>query len=245
MTSLFACVVLPSGHMVLAKSSAFVRKLLPPAAFSVVRRIATAVLTPLAFAWDTGHFRSSLLAAPVDTRGVPVPWYTFPMISFLEAKTFRGCRVLEFGAGYSTLWWAERAASVVSFEANKEWYASLAERIPANVALNFCPSKKPTLEDIIKHGELFDIIIIDGLNRPHCAGLVTPLLAPGGAIIIDNSEGYGWEIGESITGLFRGTFSRVDFYGYCPGVIKRHCSSLLFRENTFLLAGDEPPLRFE
>lgn len=88
--------------------------------FTVLRRVATATLTPLAFARDTVHFRSSLRAAPVDAQGRPVPWYTFPMISFLEAKKFDGCEVLEFGAGYSTLWWANRAKHVLSFEANRE-----------------------------------------------------------------------------------------------------------------------------
>lgn len=233
------------GFMVLAKSSAVARKLLPKAAFSFLRRIATATLTPLAFSRDTGHFRSSLLTAPVDAQGLPVPWYTYPMISFLEAKTFTGCRVLEFGAGYSTLWWAARAATVVSFEANEEWFTILEQKAPPNVKLNLCPSKKPSLEEISRHSDTYDIIIIDGLNRPHCAALVPPLLAPNGAIIIDNSEGYGPTLGESITSMFRGTFSRVDFYGYCPGVIRRHCTSLLFRGGTFLLTGDEVPRRFE
>jgi predicted O-methyltransferase YrrM len=166
------------------------------------------------------------------------------MISFLEAKKFEGRQVLEFGAGYSTLWWASRAQRVVSFEANREWFEKLQNIAPANVTLTHVPSKKPALEDITRHGEQYDIIIIDGLHRPHCAAFTPDLLAQNGAIIIDNSEGYGMTIGESITTMFGAEFSRVDFYGYCPGVIRRHCTSLLFRGNAFLLEGKEPPMRF-
>lgn len=229
--------------MILDKGAAFARKLLPASAFSVIRRVGTATLTPLAFSRNTGHFRSSLRAAPVDADGHPVPWYTYPMIAFLEAKNFANCQVLEFGAGYSTLWWASRADRVVSFEANTEWFQKLLPLVPPNVVLNHDPSEKPALADITRHGSQYDVIIIDGMHRQHCAAFTPGLLAPNGAIIIDNAEGYGETADQSITMYFREEFSRVDFYGYSPGVIKPHCTSLLWRSDTFMVRGNEPPRR--
>jgi hypothetical protein len=229
--------------MLLDKGAALARKLLPASAFTVMRRVGTAALTPLAFSRDTGHFWSSLRAAPVDAEGQPVPWYSYPMIAFLEAKDFARCQVLEFGAGYSTLWWAACAARVVSFESNMEWFQKLLPLVPSNVVLSHDPSKKPALTDITRHGDKYDIIIIDGMHRQHCAAFARGLLAPDGAIIVDNAEGYGETAEQSITMYFRGEFSRVDFYGYCPGVIKPHCTSLLWRGHTFLINGDEPPRR--
>jgi hypothetical protein len=231
--------------MLIDKGAAVARKLLPTSAFAVLRRLGTATLTPITFSRNTGHFRSSLLAAPVDAQGHPLPWYTYPMIHFLETKTFKECRVLEFGAGYSTLWWAERAAKVVSFESNGEWFRRLLPMVPPNVVLTHVSTEKPALEDLTRFGNEFDIIVIDGLHRAHCAAFTPDLLTPNGAIIIDNAEGYGMNPEESITGMFRDTFRRVDFYGHSPGVIKPHCTSLLWRDHTFLIDGHEPPRRFE
>lgn len=232
-----------SASMLFDKSAELARKLLPGSAFSAIRRVGTAALTPFAFSRNTGHFQSSLRAEPVDAQGQPIPWYTYPMIAFLEPKDFSRCQVLEFGAGYSTLWWASRAARVVSFEANTEWFQKLLPLVPPNVVLNHDPTEKPALADITRHGDKYDIIIIDGMHRQHCAAFTPGLLAPNGAIIIDNAEGYGETADQSITMYFRGEFSRVDFYGYSPGVIKPHCTSLLWRGNTFLTSGDEPPRR--
>jgi hypothetical protein len=72
---------------------------MPRSVFSVVRRAGTAILTPAVFALTTGHFRSSLAGKAINQRGDPIPWYTYPMIDFLEQKDFRGRRIPEMGCG--------------------------------------------------------------------------------------------------------------------------------------------------
>jgi hypothetical protein len=100
------------------------------------------------------------------------------------------------------------------------------------------------MDGVLSRGP-FDIIVIDGLDRLECAARAVPILAEGGAIILDNSEGYwGPEGTYPILDLFRAAkFCRVDFYGYAPGVILPHCTSLFFRDSCFLLVGDENPVR--
>lgn len=55
-----------------------------------------------------------------DKDGNPIPWYTYPAIEYLSQFDYGGKRVFEYGCGYSSLFWAERAAKVISIEDNPE-----------------------------------------------------------------------------------------------------------------------------
>jgi hypothetical protein len=126
------------------------------------------------------------------------------------------------------------AKSVLALEGDEEWYAQLTKRIPANVTLRLVDlnSVAACLSDVscaTKDGALYDIVVIDGLCRWHLVPIAMEVLAPGGAIICDNSEGYG------LYDAFKGSnFKRVDFYGNAPGVILQHSTSIFFRDDCFL-----------
>jgi hypothetical protein len=185
-------------------------------------------------------------SAALDKHGNPLPWYTYPVIDFLGAKDFSTKAVLEFGAGQSTLWWAKRAKRVVSFESDPEWFTYVKSGLPANADV-FLISKDLTGFDDHLSGSKFDVIIIDAFDRFKAASRSIELLQEEGAILLDNSEGYwGGEATKEypILDLFRGAgFSRVDFYGYAPGVILPHCTSLFFKERCFVVRGDENVVR--
>lgn len=203
-----------------------------------LKRIGRAVLTPIAFSYRTGHFRSSLRGEAVDSHGEPIPWYTYPAIWFLQQKNFTGKTVLEFGAGQSTLWWAQRAAKVVAFEGNQLWYERLKSVLPADVEMYYDPAGGMSGFEEVLRDRHFDLIVIDGQNRENCAKAAPALLASGGAIVIDNSDGGG----DSLFEPFRDIgFSRVDFYGFFPVILRPGCTSLFFRDRCFLLESSEPP----
>jgi hypothetical protein len=65
--------------------------------------------------------------------------------------------------------------------------------------------------------------------------------------MLDNSEGY-WGGDEQksypIVELFqRAGFMRVDFYGFAPGVIKPHCTSIFFKDRARIFENLKPPVR--
>lgn len=221
-----------------------IKKLLPSNLSSIVRRIFTGFLTPVSFSYETGHFRSSLLSKAVDKYGKPLPWYTYPAIDFLASKDFANCSILEFGAGQSTMWWAERAHSVLSFESDFEWYRRLTSRIPQNVKIYHVRDDLNELDTYLSN-QLFDIIIVDGLDRLKASKKARQLLRGSGGIIFDNSEGYwGPEGTYPVMDFFRSEgFSRIDFYGYAPGVVLPHVTSLFFKDSCFLIEGRESPIR--
>ena len=216
------------------------RRLIPHPVYQVLRKLGTAFLAPAVFSLRSGHFQSSLLGRAVDARGAAIPWYTYPTIEFLRDKDLAGRRVLEWGAGQSTLWWAARSATVVAFESDPTWYRRLRSCIPPNVKLHLVPIDASGALTWVAD-ETFDVIVIDGLDRLRCAELSLPLLSSNGAAFLDNSDGYWGEDGQyPILDLFRREgFSRIDFYGPAPGVIKPHCTSLFFKDACFLLDGAE------
>jgi hypothetical protein len=220
---------------------------MPTSVFRPIRAVATAFLTPIRFSKRTGHFRSSLAEAAISPSGDPLPWYTYPCIDLLSQKSFAGRSVLEFGSGQSTLWWSKQAAKVTAFENDPAWYERVKKSLPANARVNLI-SDWYIHDDPLKDGNSFDIIIVDGLDRVRATELAISHISSGGAIIIDNSEGFWSEDGSSypiIDMLNKNGFQRVDFYGFAPGVVKRSCTSIAFRNSCFLFSQAAPPARFD
>lgn len=214
----------------------------PAAIHRPVRAIGTAILTPIRFAVRTGHFRSSLAGAAISSSSDPLPWYTFPCIDMLSQKTFSNRSVLEFGSGQSTLWWSKHAAKVTSLENDPSWYERVRKSLPANASVSLIADWFMR-DDPIERSDTFDVIIVDGLDRARGTELAIKHLAPDGALIIDNSEGY-WSLDGSypiIDMLNKHGFQRIDFYGFVPGVVKRSCTSVAFRSSCFLFSEAAPP----
>jgi predicted O-methyltransferase YrrM len=178
----------------------------------------------------------------VDAEGAPIPWYTYPAIDFLTQRDFTGKNILEFGGGQSTLWWSARAESVLTIEEDAGWYDQLHNRTGRNVNLRHVPVDRTarTLESVrlvlsANAIQTFDIIIIDGHLREEIVDLAFSCLAKRGALILDNSEGYGF-----YEAIKRRDCRRIDFFGFAPGVSLRHCTSVVYLDDCFLLMPDIP-----
>jgi hypothetical protein len=92
-----------------------------------------------------------------------------PAIDFLTQRNFEGKHILEFGGGQSTLWWSVHAESVLTVEADLNWYDRLRTQVGSNVRLHHIPVDlvTRTIEPIgrvldANDVHAFDIIIIDG-----------------------------------------------------------------------------------
>jgi hypothetical protein len=186
-------------------------------------------------------------AAACSVNGDPLPWYTYPAIDFLQQRDFRGKHVLEFGGGQSSLWWADRAASLLTIEEDPAWYSQLKDKLGANVTIFNVPADIQTrsIDEVLAvidagHRQHFDVIVVDGHLRRELAIAAFDYLAPGGAILLDNAEGYGFH-----AALKDLNCRRIDFYGFAPGVPLRHCTSLVFVQDCFLLAPQIPIVAIE
>jgi hypothetical protein len=226
----------------LQKYSEPIKRMLPSAIWRPARALATGIITPIRFSRSTGHWKSSLGMAACSASGDPIPWYTYPAIDFLSQRNFEGRKVLEFGGGQSTLWWSTRAQSVLTVEEGADWCERLRRQIGGNVTLHHFPVDGATrsvapIEEMLGAGPTrrFDVIVVDGHLRRELTALAFSYLAPDGAILLDNYDGY--DLHEEIK--YRDC-RRVDYFGFAPGVSLRHCTSLVFVGDCFLLKPDIP-----
>lgn len=109
------------------------------------------------------------------------PWLHPSAVSYLEGLLRPDWRVLEHGAGGSTLWFAERVSKVVSIEHNPEWRMKVRELAPTNVAL---------LETLPEASQDYDLFFIDGApaDRGHNIDAAHLYLKPGGWVVLDNAN---------------------------------------------------------
>lgn len=133
---------------------------------------------------------STFLAQVVGYRQ-PRPWLGYGGVRRIKQHLTGDSRVLEFGAGMSTLYWARNVGHVVSVETDPIWAGIVAERLKAenitNVTLLVRGLDGYLAEDEFAD-ESFDFALVDGPDRIREAELALRKVRPGGYIYLDNSD---------------------------------------------------------
>jgi len=209
------------------------------------RRLVAGALLPLHHARLSGQWRSAWTGAPLAADGRILAWYTRPIVALLERRNYVGKRVLEFGGGYSTAFWCQRGADVTTLEDDAVWFHKIGDLVQPHAPRLFLVDEPLADFPAALLAERFDVIVVDGLDRAHAARIASTLLAPDGAIIVDNSEGSWSKIGADhfpiLAALSAPTFQRIDFYGHGLGVFKPSCTSIFFRDRCFLFDQSDRP----
>jgi hypothetical protein len=166
---------------------------------------------------DFGHLRSVAAGASIDNDGQPVPWFTYPAIEFLGRLDLSDKTVFEYGCGNSTRYWARRAKAVVSVEHVPGFHALIAPQLPRNCELTLRSPAAVYINALAESnrqqgGGGFDIIVIDGHSRVRCAEHAADHLAPGGMIILDNSDWFP----EAAAHLRRAGLIEASYSGFAP-----------------------------
>ena len=179
----------------------------------------------------------------MDAAGQPLPWYTYPAIEFLQQLDLSEKTVFEFGAGNSTLFWAGRAARVISIEDDERWSATLMAKVPANCLVLQEADLDRYANAITRYPEGFDIIVVDGPARGRtrfkCALAALRHLKPGGMIILDNSD---W-LPDSARLLREADLLQVDMSGFFPIGDHTQTTSFFFdRQSRFGVKGTRQPV---
>lgn len=91
---------------------------------------------------EEGYFHDELK----DSEGF-IPWFTYPSIAFLKDILRRDHKVLEYGCGYSSLFFKSRVQELLTVEHDEQW---------ANLLLQHNPSLDiklaPANSEIVPHG---------------------------------------------------------------------------------------------
>lgn len=181
----------------------------------------------------------------LDRDGNPIPWYTYPAIEYLRQFDYRRKKVFEYGCGNSSLFWAVRAESVRSIEDNPDWYAKWQEEFAAdNLQIDWRDEGKSYEDAILEEPSCYDVIVVDGKRRAECAAAALQRLAPGGMIILDDSDRINTseEYVKAVAVLRAADLLQVDFYGFCPMNCYSKTTSLFLRRdfNFATLAAVQP-----
>lgn len=121
-----------------------------------------------------------------------IPWISYDAIKTLRQFLTKDSRVLEFGSGMSTLWYANYAGEVCSVEDYLPWYQKvsgfLGKTMIENVNYCFADSSEAYCSFMSNDTAGFDLIMVDGSNRSACIANSLKLLKPGGILYLDNSD---------------------------------------------------------
>lgn len=131
-----------------------------------------------------------------DKTGRPdEPWLTRDAIGLLDKTLHRGTRVLEYGAGASTIWLARRVSWVDSVEHERPWVDLVLEKMREGNVQNARVHHVPLEGDFEKYvtfgRELhatFDLALVDGRQRVRCIKAIVDCIYRGGLLVLDNAE---------------------------------------------------------
>lgn len=137
-------------------------------------------------------FPSMLLANGLHIK--TLPWLTIDSIEIIEGflKEHDDAKVLEFGCGGSTVWFAKRTNNLTTVEHDKNWFYFINNALIEDEfcnSVNFILHSRPyvsVVNDFAK--EYFDLVLVDGRERPQCAKEVIPYIKSGGMLILDDFE---------------------------------------------------------
>lgn len=120
-----------------------------------------------------------------------LPWIPYPAIREFRKMVQPTWRVLDHGSGMSTIWWAERVASVDAIEDNPVWHAKTKAEIDklglTNVRLELRSGE--AYYDLSAFPDAyFDFVIIDGSDREKVAAQAPRTLKRPGWIYLDNTD---------------------------------------------------------
>ena len=146
-----------------------------------------------------------------------IPWLAWEAIKYLDKTPLEGKRVLEWGCGGSTRYFARRGAYVLSIEHSGPWAAKVSEVLrqdsvhlsqtdgralvalvrPDAYAASSCKShiaKGKTFSAYVEFavncalfGRWPNVILIDGRARPACLRWVMNYVVPGNIVVMDDT----------------------------------------------------------
>ena len=129
------------------------------------------------------------------------PWIVPSAIGWLRRRIRSDWTILELGAGRSTIWFANRAGRVVSFEDNEFWVGHTRGRLEQlelkNVELRQLPVDRFAAEADALPAASFDLVVMDFLESPEVTrvDVLAPAMKsvrPGGFLLLDDSDRPGY-----------------------------------------------------
>jgi hypothetical protein len=134
-----------------------------------------------------------------ELRNPGKPWLAQPAVAVLNTWLKPTDRMLEFGSGRSTAWFASKVGHITSVEHHKQWHEQVSEMFAAKGLRNIdyrhiavsdkdSPTGNEAYFNIANEfaPESLDVVLVDGLYRGECTLAAIPKIKRGGMLAIDN-----------------------------------------------------------
>lgn len=117
-------------------------------------------------------------------------WMNPQALRFYESLVRSGMRVLEFGAGHSTIWLDSLGCHVTSYEHNRRWFDTVYHELIGSDRSVVIHDKRYWETVGNQYGPEFDLVVVDGIERLKCveAVITSECLAEGGWLVFDDSQ---------------------------------------------------------
>lgn len=116
-----------------------------------------------------------------------------PAVEQLDKLVFPGARILEWGSGGSSIFFAERGAGVICIEHDRSWArlvrTELARRrLSERVTINRIDLSADYVAVVDRLDGRFDLVVVDGRRRVECVEKARNRVAAGGWLVLDDSD---------------------------------------------------------
>ena len=188
------------------------------------------------YLFKKGWVKTLLNGYPCDRFGNALPWMNFSFLHFIENRLSKNLSILEFGGGYSTVYWARNTKCVYGIEHDPFFVDTLRPQLPDNGHL-LVPGDGNSREyefmcEIAfeqNDRNKFDVLIIDGIKRNECFEESIQYLKDNGIVIWDDSSRNTYT--SSFEKLETLGFKRLAFEGLKPGDRSVDETSIFYRAN--------------
>lgn len=162
-------------------------------------------------------------------HGRPVPWFSSSCVRWLVTLHLDGKRVMEYGGGNSTVWFAQSGATVECFERDKEWQARITEMAgPSATNIRFVDKFEDTD---------YDLAVVDVHNRIDHLQDALSRVTPDGIVIFDDSNWY-----PRLFGSLNGYLS-FHFWGWSAGFHGLKCTTVIVPNGSFTQHSNDWPTK--
>lgn len=121
-----------------------------------------------------------------------LPWISYNAIKRMGNLVRPDWKIVEFGSGMSTLWYAKRCGFLHSIEHNESWHMEISDLLQKENLINVKHDLRSTDEsysDLSDYKDrFFDFCMVDGINRLSCVESAIQKIRSGGLIYLDNSD---------------------------------------------------------
>lgn len=185
------------------------------------------------YLYDSGWKNSMWNHTVSDSNNRNIPWLTYSFIEFIEPRMSNRMRILEFGSGYSTMWWGDKCKSIDSLENSKKWYEFInnQKRAANNIRIFFVENIDNAVLELCN--KEYDVVIVDDSgDRSLHMQQAASVLSDKGVIVLDDSERLEYCDGQQF--LKNNGFKKIDFWGLASGISYNKCTSVFYRKDNIL-----------